>query len=56
MPEDDAEYESFTVVSVDFLLVYENKYYLQVYIENRAYKVVNTEMVDYLDDKLFETD
>ena len=56
MPEDDAEHESFTVVSVDFLLVYENKCYLQVYLDNCAYKVENTEMVDYLDDNLFETD
>ena len=56
MPEDDAEYEFFIVISIDFLLVYENKCYLQVYLDNCAYKVVNTEMVDYLDDNLFETD
>ena len=29
--EDDIEFESFTVISIDSLLVYENKYYLQVY-------------------------
>ena len=56
MPEDDAEYEFFIVISIDFLLVYENKCYLQVYLDNCAHKVVNTEMVDYLDDNLFETD
>ena len=28
--EDDIEWESFIVISIDFLLVYENKYYLQV--------------------------
>ena len=56
MPEDDAEYEFFIVISIDFLLVYENKCYLQVYLDNCAYKVENTEMVDYLDDNLFETD
>ena len=33
VPEDDIECESLTVISVDFLLVYENKYYLQVYLQ-----------------------
>ena len=28
--EDDIEWESFTVVSIDSLLVYENKYYWKV--------------------------
>ena len=35
------------------------KYYLHVYIKyasNCAYKVANTEMIDYLDDNLFESD
>ena len=31
VPEGDTECESFTVIFVDPLLVYENKYYLQVY-------------------------
>ena len=35
-------------IYTDSLLVYENKYYLQVYLENKAYKIVNTQMVDYL--------
>ena len=30
VPEDDIECESFTVISIDSLLLYENKYYLQV--------------------------
>ena len=38
MPEDGIEYGSFTVISIDFLLVYEKKYYLQVYLDNFAYK------------------
>ena len=41
VPEDDIVYESFTVISIDYLLVYdvyENKYYLQVYLDNCAYK------------------
>ena len=28
VPEDDTECESFTIISVDYLLVCENKYYL----------------------------
>ena len=54
VPEDDIEYESFTVISIDPLLVYENKYYLPVYIDNCAYKIANKQMTDYLDDLLFE--
>ena len=34
---DDIESESFTVIYIDSLLVYENKYYLQVYLDNCAY-------------------
>ena len=38
VPEDDIECECFTSISLDSLLVYENKYNLQVYLENCAYK------------------
>ena len=34
---------------MDSLLVYESKYYLQVYLDNCAYKIVGTKMRDYLD-------
>ena len=37
VPGDDIESESFTVIYIDSLLVYENKYYLQVYLDNCAY-------------------
>ena len=37
VPEDDTECKSFTVSSVDSLLVYDEKYYLQVYLDNCAY-------------------
>ena len=53
-PESDTECESFAVISIDFLLVYKNKYYLQVYLDNCVYKVVNKQMVDYLDENIFE--
>ena len=56
MSEDDIESESFKVISVDSLLVYENKYYLQVYLDNCAYNVANKQMADYLDDHHFETE
>ena len=32
VPEGDVECESFTVIFIDYLLVYKNKYYLQKYI------------------------
>ena len=41
VPEDDIECESFTVISIDSLLVHEKKYYLQLYLENCAYKIPN---------------
>ena len=36
-PEDAVECESFTIISIDSLLVYENKYYLQVHLDSCAY-------------------
>ena len=54
MPEDDLKCKSFTVISNDSLLVNENKYYLQVYLDNCAYKIVKKQMTDYLDENLFE--
>ena len=52
--EDDIESESFTVTSIDSLLVYGRKYYLQVYLDNFDYETVIKQMTDYLDDNLFE--
>ena len=54
VPEDDIKCESFTVISIDSLLAYENKYYLQVYLNNCAYKIANKQITDFLDKNLFE--
>ena len=56
MAEDGTECESFTVISIDFLLLYENKYYMQVCLESCAYKIVEKQMINYYDENLFETD
>ena len=40
------ECEYFTVISIDSLLVYENKFYLQVYLDNFVYTIVNELMTD----------
>ena len=56
VPEDDIEYESFIAISVDSLLVYESKYYQQVYLDNGVYEIAKKEITDYIDDNLFETD
>ena len=48
------ECESFTVISIFSLHVYENKYYLQVYLDNWAYKIANKQMTDYIDENIFE--
>ena len=54
VPEDDIEYESFTVIFIDSLLIWESKYYLQLHLDSCPCKVTNKQMTDYLDDNLFE--
>ena len=44
MPEDDIECESLAVVSIDILLAYKNKYYLQTYLNNCAYIISDKRM------------
>ena len=46
VPEDGVECESLTITCSDSLLAYENKYYLQVYLDNCLYKIMNTQMTD----------
>ena len=48
------ECESFTMISVDCLLVYDKKYYLQVYLENLVYKIANKQITGYLNKTLFQ--
>ena len=50
------ERESFTNISVDSLLLFENKYYLQVSLDNCAYNIVDKQMIDYLDYYIFDSD
>ena len=52
--DDDIECESFTVISIESLLLYKNKYYLLVYLDNCAYKIANKKMTEYLGDNIFE--
>ena len=54
MPEDDTECQSFPAISIDSLLACENQYYLQLYLDNCAYKITKKEMTDYLDENPFE--
>ena len=56
MPGDDKEIESFTVIFIDSLLLYDNGCYIQVYLDNFAYKTVGKHMKDYLGETFFETD
>ena len=48
------ESESFIVISIDFSLVYNSNYYLQVYLDQSIYKFINKQMTDNLDKNLFE--
>ena len=41
VPEDDIECDSFTAISIDSLLVYKNKYYIQVYLDSCTYNILN---------------
>ena len=54
-PKGCVERESFTNISVDSLLVFGNKYYLQVSLDNCAYKIVDKQMIDYLDYYIFDS-
>ena len=56
VPGYGVECDFFTVISFDFLLFYETKHYLQVYLDNWELIVVNMQIVDFLDDNLFESD
>ena len=49
VPDDGVENESFTIISIDSLHVYKNKYHLHVNLANSAYKIVDKQMIDYLD-------
>ena len=54
VPEDDIECKSSTVISIDSLLLYDMKYYMQVYLDNCAYKIVDKQMTDYLDENIID--
>ena len=56
VPEDDIKCEFFTVICIDSSLACRNIYYLQVSLDNCAYKSIDKQMKDYLDDSLFEAD
>ena len=56
VPEDGVDYESFAIISINSLLAYENKYYLQVHLDNCVYKNIDKQMSNYLDDNLCKTD
>ena len=51
----NVESEFFTIISIDSLLVHESKYYLHVYLDNCDFKIVDKQIIDYLNN-LFESD
>ena len=57
MLDNGIECESLTVVSIDSLValvVLENTYYLQVYLDNCASKITDKWMIDYHDENLLK--
>ena len=55
MPQDDVEWQYFTYIFTDFLLVYYNKFYREVYLDNGSNKIADKQMTDYRDGNVFET-
>ena len=53
--EDGVEREFFAIISISSSLLYENIYYLQVCLDNCAYKIIDKHMINYLDVNLFES-
>ena len=56
VPDGGIECESFTVISVDSLLVYISKYYVKACLDICAYKIIGKQMIDYLDGNRFNAD
>ena len=56
VPEDVTECASLTVIFIVSVLVYKYKYYLLVYLDNCAYKIVDKRIMVYLGENSFETD
>ena len=54
--EDDIECEYFTIISIDLWLIWESKYFLQVYLDKCAYKIIEKQITDYVGDNPFEID
>ena len=54
--EDGIEYVFFTVISIESILVYDKKCYIQLYLDNCANKIVDKKMLDFLHDILFKAD
>ena len=48
--------ESFAIISIDSLLVYEIEYYWQVCLDKYTYKILNAQMVDYFGHNSHELD
>ena len=56
LPGDDIECKYFAAISFNSLCFYENKYNLQVYLDDCVYKIVDKQMIDFLGENPFETD
>ena len=53
VPDDGVKCKFFIVISNDSLLAFDNKHW---YLDNCTYKIVDNQMIDDLDDVIFETD
>ena len=56
MPEDGVEYEFFAIMYINSSLVYENKYFLQQYLDRFAYEIADKQMIYCLYEHIFDSD
>ena len=57
MSEDGVECESFTIIFIGSLLVYDNKLIMiTIYLDHYDYEIVEQQVTDYLGGNIFEID
>lgn len=56
VPQDGIECAFFTVISIESILVYDKKCYIQLYLDNCTNKIVDKKMLHFLHDNIFKDD
>ena len=56
VPEDGVDCNCMTIISINFLFIYNKKRYMQVYLDDCVYNTVNKQMTRYRDYDFIESD